>query len=389
MALRNYVMQNKKKVSAITAAFLLVIAAIIVIAHFNIGTKADVFQKDRDGKVQLKQEINVLEIVAEYGQQVIGYTVSGYEPITKEQIENYHGDIDIQDFRNATGYELQKSGSGDGSCYYSVRGNVLNNTFRKNVLDESIDDGKIIVTVCQANEVTKEMIESADLVYLNSNNYNDNLFYYYDQIVNNGEKGIVPGETGAAYSDNKIISSLKKDVAIQKIQRAAGRDNIAKTLTERDFAVAGIQNFHSYNFASYVNEISVREKGSLTTATDEDFLDLMRRLIEKVDKAEESQLSVINGFVGRQDLTEEEHILLTNAMLKAPISNYYKANNDDYIDSITKNTRAYASLNSINTMMNTLNAKKQTEAYNNLKSYKASGSAENDLVSRRSTGTGI
>ena len=380
MALRNYVMQNKKKVSAITAAFLLVIAAIIVIAHFNIGTKADVFQKDRDGKVQLKQEINVLEIVAEYGQQVIGYTVSGYEPITKEQIENYHGDIDIQDFRNATGYELQKSGSGDGSCYYSVRGNVLNNTFRKNVLDESIDDGKIIVTVCQANEVTKEMIESADLVYLNSNNYNDNLFYYYDQIVNNGEKGIVPGETGAAYSDNKIISSLKKDVAIQKIQRAAGRDNIAKTLTERDFAVAGIQNFHSYNFASYVNEISVREKGSLTTATDEDFLDLMRRLIEKVDKAEESQLSVINGFVGRQDLTEEEHILLTNAMLKAPISNYYKANNDDYIDSITKNTRAYASLNSINTMMNTLNAKKQTEAYNNLKSYKASGSAENDLV---------
>jgi len=66
MALRNYVMQNKKKVSAITAAFLLVIAAIIVIAHFNIGTKADVFQKDRDGKVQLKQAINVLEIVAEY-----------------------------------------------------------------------------------------------------------------------------------------------------------------------------------------------------------------------------------------------------------------------------------------------------------------------------------
>ena len=380
MALRNYVMHNKKKVSAIIAAFLVVISAIIVIAHFNIGTKADVFQKDHDGKVQLKQEVKILEIVAEYGQQVLGYTVSGYEPITKEQIENYHGDIDIQDFRNATGYELQKSGSGDGGCYYSVRENVLNNSFRKNVLDESIEEGKIIVTVCQANEVTKEMIDNADLVYLNSNNYNDNLFYYYDQIVNNGERGVAPGETGAAYSDNEMISSLKKDVAVHKIQKAAGRKNVAETLTEEDFTIAGIQNYHFYNFPAYVNEISVREKGSLTAANEADFLDLMRRLIEKVDNAEKDQLSVINSFVGRQDLKEEDIALLTNALLKSPISNYYKANNSEYIDSITKNTKAYPTFNSIDTMMNSLNTRKQTEAYNNLKAYKASGNTEKDLA---------
>lgn len=381
MALRNYVMHNKKKVSAIIAAFLVVIAAIIVIAHFNIGTKADVFQKDKDGKVQLKQEVNVLEIVAEYGQQVIGYTVSGYEPITKEQIENYHGDIDIQDFRNATGYELQKSGSGDGNCYYSVRDNILNNSFRKNVLDDSVDNGKIIVTVCQANEVTKEMIDNADLVYLNSNNYNDNLFYYYDQIVNKGEKGVAPGETGVSYSDKKIVSSLKKDLAIQKIQRAAGRKNIADTLTEKDFAVAGIQNFHSYNFGAYIVEIKNREKGSLTRASEADFLDLMRRLIEKVDKAEKDQLSVINSFIGRQDLSDEDITALTNALLKTSISSYYKANNNEYIDSITRRTQEYSSLGSIETMMNNLNTKKQTEACNNLRSYKASGgSGEEDLT---------
>lgn len=379
MALRNYVIHNKKKVSAIVAALLVVIVAIMVIVRFNVGTKADVFQENSEGKKQLKSEVNILEIVAEYGQQIIGYTVSGYEPITKEQIENYHGDIDIADFRNATGYELQKSGSGEGNCYYTVRESALNQSFNKNVLGESMGEGDIIVTVCQANEVTKEMIDNADLIYLNSNNYNENLFYYYDQIVNNGEKGVKPGERGAGYDDSVSTLILKKDAAIKKIQRAAGRKAVAESLTEKDFVLAGIQSFQSHNMKAYMDGITNREKGSLTTANDEEFLTLMERLISAVDEAEKNQLSVINGFVGRKDMTQEDKENLQKALMKAPLSNYYMVNYDAYVESISNATRAYSNLNNVNSMLNTTNGAEQAAAWNNLKSYKASGNTEIDL----------
>lgn len=382
MALRNYIMHNKKKTSAVAAALLVVIAAVIAIARLDVGTKADVFKKDSEGNLQSKSEINILEIVAEYGQQIIGYTVSGYEPITKEQIENYHGDIDVDDFRNATGYQLQKSGSGDGNCNYTVLGNSLENVFNQNVLGDSMEEGEIIVTVCQANEVTTDMINSADLIYLNSNNYNSNLFYYYDQIVNNGEKGVNPGETGAEYDDYQEIQVLKTEASVKMIQEAAGRDKMASSLTQKDFLLAGIESFKNYNLEAYISSIAALEKGALTASAYEDSVAAIDALVKSVNAAEKTNaVAFIKSSAGKQDMTAEQKTELINAFLKAELSNCLEANYEEYVNAVASNTTGYTNVNAIQTMITNQNTTQMRSAIERLIAFKNSDGGSEDLSS--------
>ena len=179
MALKQYLSKNRKKVSVIIAMLLVLIVAVVAATNTNSNTKADVFKDNGDGTYTTRDHVTVLEIVAQYGQQVMGYTVPGSEPISKEQVEAYHGDIDVNDFHDATGYIVTKTGSGDGGCNYTVTGSDIDDAFNKNVLGGSMTRGQVTVVVAQANMVTAEQIESADLVFINSNNYNDNLLYYY------------------------------------------------------------------------------------------------------------------------------------------------------------------------------------------------------------------
>ncbi len=380
MALRNYIMHNKKKVSAVTAILLVAIVVIIAIAHFNIGTKADVFKQDSDGNMQSKSEVNILEVVAEYGQQVIGYTVSGYEPITKEQIENYHGDIDIEDFRAATGYELNKSGSGDGNCRYTVASHTLKNVFNKNVLGDSMSEGQIIVTVCQANEVTTDMINNADLVYLNSNNYSENLFYYYDQIVNNGEKEVELGDTGADYNDYDVVQVLKTEASLKKIQEACGRTFLSSSLIEKDFILAGIESFKAYNLDAYIAKIATLDKGALTAATNEDSIAAIDALISNVNVSEKTNaVSYIKSCAGNTDITEEQKTELIKAFLKAQLANCLEANYDDYINTIINNTLGYVNASAIQSMITNRNANQMGEAIKRLTEFKDAGENNGDL----------
>ena len=71
-----------------------VILAAIIITVTTIGVvnnvTAGVYKGDSDKQKEAKNNGNrviVLEIVSQYGQQVLGYTVPGFEPITKEAIE--------------------------------------------------------------------------------------------------------------------------------------------------------------------------------------------------------------------------------------------------------------------------------------------------------------
>ena len=138
MAIAKYISKNKKKSLGIaTGAILLLLASFIIIHTMN--TKAGVFVKDESGDWVQTNEINILEIVADEGQQVLGYTVAGQEPISKQQIESYKGpdildgDNGIKDFMDATGYIVDKVQNSDGTFSYKVKNNVLNDTFNLNV----------------------------------------------------------------------------------------------------------------------------------------------------------------------------------------------------------------------------------------------------------------
>ena len=113
MAVKRFIKRNNKKITCLIA-LLLVCAVSIVAIISSKTTNASVFKKDKDGNVVRRDTLTVLEIVAQEGQQVIGYTVSGYEPITKEAIENYKGELDVDDFRAATGYEITQEEVSEG-----------------------------------------------------------------------------------------------------------------------------------------------------------------------------------------------------------------------------------------------------------------------------------
>lgn len=380
MTLRKFISQHKKKVSALSAILLATIVAIIAISYLNADTKADVFKKDSEGNMQTKSEINILEIVAEYGQQVIGFTVSGYEPIKKEQIENYHGDIDIEDFRTATGYEIEKTGSGDGNCSYTVLRNALENTFNQNVLGDSMEEGKIIVTTCQANEVTTDMINNADLIYINSNNYNKNSMYYYDQMTQDGKMGIAPGESGSDYDDFKEVQVIKTEAALKKIQEAAGRKILASSLTENDFLLAGIENFKIYNLDAYNIAISELEKGALTASTNEDSIVAIDAIVQNSNVTEKTNaIKFIRNNAGKLDITETGKAELIQAFLKAELANCIEANYNNYIDAIINNAVGYSGFNAIQTMITTQNTAQMREAIEKLIEFKNSIEPIEDL----------
>ena len=79
MAVKRFIKRNNKKITCLIA-LLLVCAVSIVAIISSKTTNASVFKKDKDGNVVRRDTLTVLEIVAQEGQQVIGYTVSGYEP---------------------------------------------------------------------------------------------------------------------------------------------------------------------------------------------------------------------------------------------------------------------------------------------------------------------
>ena len=148
MAIKEFIVKNKKRNICIMLALVLFITSVFVIKYVN-RTNAGVFVKDDNGNISLKNNINILEIVAQNGQQVLGYTIEGQEPIKKSQIESYKGtmDLDVDDFRQATGYKVTKTQNGDGTFSYKVDGNVLNNTFNDNVLGKQMGVGEIKVNV--------------------------------------------------------------------------------------------------------------------------------------------------------------------------------------------------------------------------------------------------
>ncbi|MDE7431843.1 MAG: hypothetical protein K2N34_08010, partial [Lachnospiraceae bacterium] len=290
---------NKKKSICIITSLMMFIAAAFIIIYVN-NAKAGVFVEDENGNKVQKNEIHVLEIVAEYGQQVLGYTVKGQEPITVDAITRYEGDmnINIQDFANATGYVLNKQTLANGKFKYTVERSLLNDTFNRNVLGDSMAEGEIKVKAVQANELTLKDINEANLIYINSNDYNDNLLYYYDQFMREPEerKGYQMGDKGAGYNDSYITTELRSDIALRNICAAVGNKVLAEALTDEDFVLSGAGGYDSIYLKAYKKAIAGLTSEFYGSDNDETRNNLATFL---TDTAQAEKTAAVNYLLGR------------------------------------------------------------------------------------------
>ena len=380
MAIKNFIVKNKKKsICFLTTLIICIVSvfSVIIVKQINAG----VFRKDENGNTVAVNEIKILEIVAREGEQVLGYTVEGQEPISVSDIESYKGnmDLDVTDFKNATGYDVTKKANNDGTFSYKVNGSELNRTFNNNVLGESMSKGEIQVKAIQAADIKVSDVEWADLIYINSNDYNSNLMYYYDQFVCNGSMGIEPGQLGQNYNDVYLVNQDKLYSSIDKIIRSVGNKKVADTLTNEDFEYvqiklanqeginANLSNYKEYNLSYY------REKfGSLNEEISdniEEGITRINKLLSDINsEAEETALGKLYDLQGRT-LTDEEKEENKVYFLPAGFSNYLEFNADKYFNEISTYTLGITATN-IKAIINNVNADVSVESLKTLLQYK-------------------
>lgn len=380
MAIKNFIVKNKKKsICFLTALIICIVSvfSVIIVKQINAG----VFRKDENGNNVPVNEIKILEIVAREGEQVLGYTVEGQEPISVSDIESYKGnmDLDVADFKNVTGYDVTKKANNDGTFSYKVNGSKLNRAFNNNVLGESMSKGEIQVKAIQAADVKVSDVEWADLIYINSNDYNSNLMYYYDQFVCNGSMGIEPGQLGQNYNDVYLVNQDKLYSSIDKIIRSVGNKKVADTLTNEDFEYvqiklanqeeinANLSNYKEYNLSYY------REKfGSLNEEISdniEDGITRINKLLSDINsEAEETSLGKLYDLQGKT-LTDEEKEENKVYFLPAGFSNYLEFNADKYFNEISTYTLGITATN-IKAIINNVNADVSVESLKTLLQYK-------------------
>lgn len=380
MAIKNFIVKNKKKsICFLTALIICIVSvfSVIIVKQINAG----VFRKDENGNSVPVNEIKILEIVAREGEQVLGYTVEGQEPISVSDIESYKGnmDLDVTDFKNVTGYDVTKKANNDGTFSYKVNGSKLNRTFNNNVLGESMSKGEIQVKAIQAADVKVSDVEWADLIYINSNDYNSNLMYYYDQFVCNGSMGIEPGQLGQNYNDVYLVNQDKLYSSIDKIIRSVGNKKVADTLTNEDFEYvqikladqkeikANLSNYKEYNLSYYREEFgSLNEEISDNI---EDGITRINNLLSDINsKAEETSLGKLKDLPGKT-LTDEEKEENKVYFLPAGFSNYLEFNADRYFNEISKYSLGITASN-IKAIINDVNAAVSVESLEKLLQYK-------------------
>ena len=380
MAIKNFIVKNKKKsICFLTALIICIVSvfSVIIVKQINAG----VFRKDENGNNVPVNEIKILEIVAREGEQVLGYTVEGQEPISVSNIESYKGnmDLDVADFKNVTGYDVTKKANNDGTFSYKVNGSKLNRAFNNNVLGESMSKGEIQVKAIQAADVKVSDVEWADLIYINSNDYNSNLMYYYDQFVCNGSMGIEPGQLGQNYNDVYLVNQDKLYSSIDKIIRSVGNKKVADTLTNEDFEYvqiklanqeeinANLSNYKEYNLSYYREKfVSLNEEISDNI---EDGITRINKLLSDINsEAEETSLGKLYDLQGKT-LTDEEKEENKVYFLPAGFSNYLEFNADKYFNEISTITVGITSRH-IKEIINNVNADVSVESLKTLLQYK-------------------
>lgn len=387
--MRKFIEKNRKLLSVFGIILAAVIITVTTIGVVNDVT-ASVFKGQDDKKkevIKKGREALILEIVPEYGQQILGYTIPGYEPITKEAIEAYplDGPADLSDakFKEATGWSVTKTSSG-----YVVNENdlPLKDAFSKNVFGEALKDTDVKLVVKQANDVTTADIRDCDLIYItNPRENSNNLLYYYDQVMNYDAEThtfsdrVAMGDAGAYYDSINYEPIASSELAVRLIKNATGRstaltlnDTMAQyydkaniTNTKSIFEVAGLKNYRKCNEEDYLKALESCEKGSLSDADAIDkFLENQNLLIEN-DAINEIKESAGNSVFIENMTDADKKEAFRQTMIRANLvdsatgqSLFLDVNFDLYVNHIASTAQGGFSLgrSSINTAIKYLNS---------------------------------
>lgn len=353
---KKYGKKRNKKYAVASVALALMLLCATVAGLYKSNILAGVFKMTRNADNTISytevKNITILEIVAQDGQQVLGYTVEGSEPITKEKIEEYSGDIDPTEFENATGYQITGSAGN-----WTVTGNTRNKTFLDNVLDQYMyqDGDSVTVKTVLASNLTEDDLTGVDLIYINSADYDPNLLYYYDQIMNDGKAGVAKGDYGYSYADSYTTESTVQEIAIETIQKAAGRPSVAMTLTDSVFQMADVENYNDRFLVEYISGIGELEKNSLDAESlDEAVAKISGALATINQSVATNAKNRIVGFVDQGSVSDEERVLFINSL--STYDGFSEVNENEYVDYIIENAfrtkkkiaKAVTSINSAN-----------------------------------------
>ena len=368
MAIKNWIVNkiknDRKKSICVIASLVLLCVFSVIIIKYSSRTKASVYRTDRDGNITRMDEIHVLEIVAREGEQVLGYTVEGQEPISRSNIESYQGpmyldDAQLDDFKNVTGYDLNREEievNGEEQYRYTVISNSLNGTFNDHVLDSSMNKGEIKVRAMQASNVKVSDVDWADLVFINSNDYNNNLLYYYDQFVKNGEGGVEPGQIGEDFGDSFVEKGNVFNNALRKIVNAAGFADKADELSLSQFNVlteftkhanlvdedgnpVAVSNFYEYNTTRYRAAFAALDENYF--AQNDTMVDTVKKVNSILDdvnvQQQEEALIYLGSMAGKADIVTDTALneSVKNAFLSSQLSGLFEDNLSAYIERLS------------------------------------------------------
>ncbi len=335
---RRFFKRNRKKMAITGIIMAAILLCVGVASLYGSNILAGVFKmtKNDDGTVSYTytKNITILEIVAQRGQQILGYTVGGDSaPITNEAIEAYTGDIDFAEFKDATGYDI----TGTPGNYTVVATNGTK--FADDVLDGYMyeDGDTITVKVVTASELSEDDFNNVDLVYINSADYDPNLLYYYDQIMNSGKDGVAKGDYGCNYASTYSTSMSVKEIAVKTITTAAGRASAAKALTLDTFDMAGITNCDKHFITEYISGIAALEKNSLTGSTVDESVTKITAAIEKINEDfKKNAKNIVAGYVDAATLSDDDIVRFKAAL--STFNGYVDENADDYVTYIKDNS---------------------------------------------------
>lgn len=368
MAIKNWIVNkiknDRKKSICVIASLVLLCVFSVIIIKYSSRTKASVYRTDRDGNITRMDEIHVLEIVAREGEQVLGYTVEGQEPISRSNIESYQGpmyldDAQLDDFKNVTGYDLNREEievNGEEQYRYTVISNSLNGTFNDHVLDSSMNKGEIKVRAMQASNVKVSDVDWADLVFINSNDYNNNLLYYYDQFVKNGEGGVEPGQIGEDFGDSFVEKGNVFNNALRKIVNAAGFADKADELSLSQFNVlteftkhanlvdedgnpVAVSNFYEYNTTRYRAAFAALDENYF--AQNDTMVDTVKKVNSILDdvnvQQQEEALIYLGSMAGKADIVTDTALneSVKNAFLSSQLSGLFEDNLSAYVERLS------------------------------------------------------
>ena len=343
--MKKFIGKHRKLFSLMGILLAAVIISVMTFGGVVNDVIAGVFKGEDDKSKEEKNsgnKVTILEIVPQYGQQVLGYTIPGFEPITKEAIEAYPvnngGRLDptSDDFENATGWVVKQTPNG-----YVVTENKLEDAFNKNVLEEAIDvynNAEIELVVKQANDVVASDIAGCDLIYVNNPAENNkNLLYYYDQIMNYDSKNkefsnnVSLGDAGVYYDSVTYEDTLEKDLAMRLIRNSAGRviaKDIEATMTEyyakvgvtntrSIFEILELNNYRAYNHDDYIEAIANVERGSISEIADVDLLLAKKNLeISEASKKAIYEITKTASYFNNEANKEEFKKLLIKCALE-------------------------------------------------------------------------